>query len=126
MFKRAGFGGLKIESIANAAAEIARIVGFLQDGESLVLGFLQQADVGAVAGSKNNRDIGFDTANGVVGFGAVHLGQDHIEKQQVDLVAMVFEFADRGFTIVGGDDRVAEPFESFAGEIAKAFRGLQR
>jgi len=34
MFKRAGFGGLKIESIANAAAEIARIVGFLQDGES--------------------------------------------------------------------------------------------
>ena len=34
---------------------------------------------------------------------------------------MVFEFADGGFTIVGGDDRVAEPFESFAGEIAKAF-----
>jgi hypothetical protein len=52
MCKRAGFGGLKIESIANAAGEIARIVGFLQDGESLVLGFLQQADVGAVAGSK--------------------------------------------------------------------------
>src|ERR1700722_673004 len=86
-----------------------------------MLSFLQQADVGTVTGSKNHRDIGFQAADAGVGFGAIHLGQDHVKKQQIDLVAVVFEFAYGCFAVVGGYDRIAETFEGLAGEIAKAF-----
>ena len=59
MLKRVGFGSLKVEGVANAAGEIARVVRLLQNHESLMLGFLQQADVGTVTGGKNDGDIGF-------------------------------------------------------------------
>ena len=64
---------------------------------------------------------GSQAADAGVGFGAIHLGKHHIKKQQIDLVAMVFEFTNGGFAIVGSDDRVAETFESLAREIAQAF-----
>src|ERR1700722_19611463 len=86
-----------------------------------MLGFLQQADVGTVASSKNDRDIGFQAADAGIGLRAIHLGQDYIKKQQINLVAVVFEFAYGCFAVVGGYDRIAETFEGLAGEIAKAF-----
>jgi hypothetical protein len=44
-----GADGVKIKGVTDATREIAGIVGFLQYGQSFLLCFLEQRDIGAVA-----------------------------------------------------------------------------
>src|ERR1700735_2058814 len=87
----------------------------------LCCGASRRLDVRAIARCENNRNIRLHTADSRVRLGTIYFGQHHIEKQQINLIAMAFKFADRSLTIIRGNNRVTETFESLTRQFAKSF-----
>lgn len=73
-----------VEDFADFAAELARGVRLLEDGEAVAAKLVWESEIGAVTSGENDWDARRRLRDLRVNFGAAHFGQHNIEEKKID------------------------------------------